>query len=321
MKAKLLALVLALSSTCLLFAKGKETEMEYYEVSDTEVSSMSSKEAEFKFQVSDKGFGTNKMKISVNGVWKTVTRDKESSFTIRVTPGTYHFQFFISQEYGEITTGDIEIAAKHRKVIQLNFKNVREYYLEEKPVIYCYSPTDTPLEISIKPEGELFFTYPKTDGKWLGVVKASGGIEVDGQIYPYLFWEAKSEGLLEKLDWTGSELISSNEALTYLERVSGQLGFNAKEKTDFITYWGPRLAQLPMSEVKIIQEEETAVFGQLSVSDEAFSIARVYIVFRPTPMMKRTETKVQSVKKIDRTEKFILEWGGAELPENTTANF
>lgn len=318
---KLFALVLALSSTGLLLAKGKEAELEYYEVSDTEVTSMSSKEAEFKFHVSDRGFGTNKMKISVNGVWRTVTCDKESSFTVRVTPGTYRFQFFISQEFAEITTADIAIAAKHRKEIQLNFHLVRGYYMTEKPVIYAYSPNDTPLEITVQPEGEMVFTYPQSDGKWLGVVKASGGIEVDGQVYPYLFWDAKTEGLAEKLDWTDSELISGGEALAYLERVSGQLGFNAKEKTDFITYWGPRMAQLPMSEVKIIQQEETSVFGKLSVSDQAFTIARVYIVFRSAPMMKRTETNIQSIKKLDRTDKFILEWGGSELSQKTTDNF
>ncbi len=321
MKMKVVALILALFSTGLLFAEGKESQPEYYEVSDTEISAMSAKEAEFRFQVTDMGFETKKMKISVNGVWRTVTADKENAFTVRVTPGAYRFQFFISQEFGEITTGDLDIAAKHRKVIQLNFQSARIYNLEEKPIIYCYSPTDTPLEITVKPEGEMTFTYPQSDGKWLGVVKASGGIEVDGATYPYLFWEAKTEGLSKKVDWNDSELISAGEALAYLERVSDQIGFNEKEKTDFITYWGPRLAQIPMSEVKIIQEDATSVFGKLSVSDQSFTVARAYIVFRPAPTMKRTETNIQTLKKLNRTEKFVLEWGGAELPEKTTDNF
>lgn len=322
MRTSLLSLAFLVLGSQLSFAAEKELLPECYLVKDSVDPKLGNTEALFKFTASNVFSGTSEIRTATNGVWKTYTLDKTNSFEIKVTPGNFSFQFYLNDSYEEMYVGELIISAKHKAEYILNFMPVRKYpIMLEKPVIYCYAPADTPLEVTIEPKGEFLFTYPQTEGVWKGTVKASGGYEVNGIVYPYLFWEAKSEHLEDRIDWSNSELITSSGSVAYMERITTELGFNDKEKTDFITYWGPRLAALSSAQVKVIQNEISPVFGDLSVSDNSFHIERVYLVFRPTTLKQTESWPQQKIVPLKRAEKFILEWGGAELPEEMTNTF
>jgi hypothetical protein len=58
-----------------------------------------------------------------------------------------------------------------------------------------------------------------------------------------LFWEAKTTGLKYQSisnDVDGF-LIATDTLVPFLENALNQLGLNAKEQTDFITFWAPQL--------------------------------------------------------------------------------
>ena len=306
-------------SICLLLISahsfaGKEIEKmaaEYYVKSDVVDTKLTSKQAKFKFEISNTDVPKSSMKISVNGVWRTVTV-KAHKFEVSVQPGTYKFQFLLTTDYHEIKTENIKIEAKHVKTVVLNFRSSVREVLEEKPVIYVYSTEEKGLTVSVRPKGDFVFTYPETTGSWTGKVTESG-FQIGETTYPYLFWEASQEMDLAELNWSHSSVLSKSEVLNYLEKATIRIGMNATEKTDFITYWGPRMMKLENLEVKFVTADVNELIGELTASDAEFSVQRIYVLFRE---VEKQESKIEmeAIAPITRSGNMILEWGGTEIP-------
>lgn len=284
---------------------------EYYVKSDVVDSKLTSKQAKYKFEISNTDVPKSSMKIAVNGVWRTVTV-KSHKFEVSVQPGTYKFQFSLTSNYHEIKTENIKIEAKHVKTVVLNFRSSVREVPAEKPVIYVYSEEEKDVSVSIQPKGEFIFTYPQTNGTWSGKA-TKAGFEFNGTTYPYLFWEATESMDLAKLDWSNSSILSKAEVVNYLEEVTTKLGMSAKEKTDFITYWGPRMMKFEHLEAKFITADVGALIGELNVSDPDFLVQRVYLLFRET---EKQESKInlEAITPIKRQGNLVFEWGGSEIP-------
>ena len=106
--------------------------------------------------------------------------------------------------------------------------------------------------------GDLTFTYPKLDEIWKVSVDGNG-IDCDGKKFPYLFWE----GEIEQLSFNSSkegvidgELIKGAETVIFLEKKLDELSFNDKEKTDFITFWAPRMISSNFVMIQFILDQE-----------------------------------------------------------------
>lgn len=191
----------------------------------------------------------------------------------------------------------------------------------DKPVIYAYSPVALDFKLKLKPKGELTFSYPVLgkDMSWNMHLDASGGMQdAAGGQYPYLFWEARQKAEHFHAAVFGSnEIVLRDHLLSYLEISLFSLGMNAREKTDFITYWCPRLMNEPLVQVQFFVDEECAVIGELEISPKPDAVRRVYVLFRP---MNRVpvdfEAKTLPVLPFDRAGFVILEWGGSILPQH-----
>jgi hypothetical protein len=314
----MLALLVLFSGT--QFSFGKEMIPNIYLLSDNVDEKLSATEAVFRFTVGNPiQIDINKpnrqeMRLSLNGVWKTVSLVK-NSFELKVEPGTYTFQFYLNEYHEEIYSGPLVIESKHKSSYQLTFSLVESnrVIMAEKPVVYCYAPMDTQLDISVKPVGDFSFTYPEMEGTWSGKVKESGAFEIGGITYPYLFWEANQAAESMRVNWSESSIIKGSETIQYLEEVCLKLGLTAAEKTDFITYWGPRMAQSEYVEVCVLIDDVSQLIGELSVSDPAFKVHRMYLVFRETEPADQN-IDMSNLKKFDRSTNHILEWGGSEFP-------
>jgi len=260
------------------------------------------------------------LKTSVNGVWKEKTVDADLGFEYMVEPGTYQFQFYANSERVEITIPQIEVKAQHDVTVKLSFFPIQKTeprYQLEKPVVYVYSDEEVPLEIGIQPKGELAFTYPQTTGKWNGTA-TKNGFDIAGKHYPYLFWEAKMD-VSKNLKWENASFISKDEVLTYLEKVCDKVGLNDTERTDLITYWGPRMMNYDNVQVLALTEGIDQLFGELSVSNDLFQMERFYIIFKQADG-KTQRWNLDNLKSFKRTPKFLLEWGGADVTSTTLSH-
>jgi len=190
----------------------------------------------------------------------------------------------------------------------------------EKPVIYGYCDSLIKLSICLKSKGSLSFTYPPIEENsawnvWLYKNEFAGR---DGSLYPYLFWDAE---LLFGLDnFTDGYVVAKDSIISFLEKTLAALNLNAREKTDFITYWGPRLTKTDFVFLRFYTQESCNVFAEYEINPKPEGFNRLYIVFSSL----KTESQMESLKSLspqklspfNRAGFELFEWGGVELPEN-----
>ncbi len=285
----------------------------YYLVSDTVNPNLSKTEAVFRFHVSNGSVMSPKehLKISINGIWKKVTLDKNDGFDIKVQPGVFSFQFFWNKEHYEITTGSITIEPKHVQVLEIYFESTNDHITVKKPVIYFHSAIDLPVEVMVKPTNDFVFTYPTSDGTWNGMVKASGGIDVAGTHYPYLFWES-SQQYAFKSAGNGFK-VEKADVISFLTKKLTELGLNQQEQTDFITFWGPAMAKNESSFVQFSIDEACNDFANMNCSPKPEATRRVYIQISKWDPSFEKFLKDLSFNSFTPSGFYIVEWGGFEF--------
>lgn len=244
----------------------------------------------------------------------TVTQ-KKPTFRLSLPKGTRKLSFFINANFHEIRL-EREFAGKHYYEIGLSFTESAGsggQIMVEKPVIYLYSEQEETFRLKINTDADLKFTYPVYTDEWKGTSSADGTIQLNGSCYPYLFWDAALSP--EKLhpNWFHADQVEGSGVITYLENQLTGLGFNEREKTDFITYWGPRMQQMKVVEILWMQNENINPLASLDISP-AFKQNRIYILFRETDESREQtlELKVPRLKRMDRTGNYLVEWGGIE---------
>ncbi|MGV3611850.1 MAG: hypothetical protein ACO1N0_12920 [Fluviicola sp.] len=229
------------------------------------------------------------------------------------------FQFYYDSNFQEIETDSIEVKKGQITVISLNFKATNNPRPVKKPVIYLYPESDTDVSVELKTAGELTFTYPSYAKGWKGTAHPDGSIDINGTHYPYLFWE--SEQRFNTFDLkTGGFLLDKENMVTSLEKHLTKLGFNDKEKTDFITYWAPQLQQHKQVLIQFILNDSCNDFATLEIQPKPENLNRVYMVWRGIDGPFKIFLDPQKLKTLDRKGFDVLEWGGIELNRSAIAN-
>ncbi len=195
--------------------------------------------------------------------------------------------------------------------------------MKEKPVIYAYAPEQMDVNIKIITSEDFTFTYPQISnvGTWDFTTQTTGNILLDKKEYPYLFWESESE----EINYTKNEAVISGNIIkdelvvSFLEEHLSILGLNDKEKTDFITYWAPRMIQHKYSLIQFMLDEDYDKIAKIEVTPTPKSMRRVYMVFTSFddyPSQYNIKTQTLTPSKIDRSGLTIIEWGGSEIPQS-----
>lgn len=226
--------------------------------------------------------------------------------------------FFFHQEYGEIVCWNYNFKSKH--VVTVNFitgpKRGEIVPEAEKPVVYLYSQQPVEARLSLNPLGYLSFSYPKYTGGW-EVSVGKEGISVDDKEYPYLFWEADLDQLHFKTNAGEMEgyFIQTDSTAQFLERTLMLLGLNDTEKTDFITYWAPRIMRYRFATVQfLVDEDYDANIACLSVQPKPDAQRRIYLVFEGSEIEQNLNyLKTPQFKPFIRSGFTLVEWGGSEL--------
>lgn len=199
--------------------------------------------------------------------------------------------------------------------------------IEEKPVLYLYSDRELQASVRVHPAGKMLFHYPEFNdsGDWKVSLNPKNDLmEVQGANYPYLFWESSKELPIQWQQKDGEllgKLVSGRESTAFLEATLDQLGFNAQEKTDFITYWGPRLAAKNQVFIQFFIQDACDQFAKYEISPQPDAFNRVFMVFTafddlPTNFIA-IEQKFEPMKRVGF---HVLEWGGIEFQQGFPSN-
>lgn len=260
------------------------------------------------------------VQVKVDGKTKKFTiTSKKQTFELSLPKGKHTLAFFINANFEEINL-EREFTGRHYYEIGLNFQGSagsRRQIMLEKPVIYLYSQKEEPFTLKVKTDAELKFTYPVYHNEWKGKTSEDGTIQIDNSNYPYLFWDAALPAEKLNPDWLDADQVQGSGVVTYLENKLTNLGFNEKEKTDFITYWGPRMLQMKVVQIVWLQDEQLDPIASLKITP-AFKQNRIYILFRETnAFMEQTlKLKVPALKPVDRSGNYLVEWGGIQVEPN-----
>lgn len=237
-----------------------------------------------------------------------------SKLRIKTSPDTYKFAIYINYTYYEVFTDSLTIAPKTVQVYKVKLSkrpkpkrpnNERVVY---KPVIYLYPENEQMVNVTIDVHGTNPFYYPIYDNSWEVLAHPNGDLELNGETYNYLFWEADDEDHLEEIEVNEGFVVSGHEAVSFLEEKLKLVGFTSQERADFITFWGPKIAANDHSLVRFEWNETCDKFADLNIVPQPDHIYRFYIFM--SALDNDFSIQPQLLPTFNREGFVVLEWGG-----------
>ncbi|CAG5077952.1 hypothetical protein CRYO30217_00524 [Parvicella tangerina] len=241
--------------------------------------------------------------------------------------GAFRILLDTADQYLTVSKGDelqgymegYKFKGGHEITCEIYVYDINEMLIVDKPVIYLYSENEVDVELTLRTEMELTFTYPliSATNKWETKVSADGITTADGRNYPYLFWEAETSSLTYRREETSvvGDIVGTDTLISYLENKLDCFGLNSKERTDFITYWGPRMTPYNFVLTQFNFDEVVEQMAALEVSPTPDSQRRVFMLF--TGFEAIPDIEITPPEEIDepfeRTGFCLLEWGGTEV--------
>jgi hypothetical protein len=261
--------------------------------------------------------GTKKVVTDSKGWFKMTTKISESYLQIdRKGFPTYYIENYPIQ------------SQQHLKM-KIFISRIPEVYgddipVAEKPVIYCYSEKPIHFDLKLNTVGKLSFAYPllKENQTWSMNLENNELTEVKSkQKYPYLFWESQQEnvyfnGAIFKQDQAeiNASIVSKSQVVPFLDSTLTVLGFNSQEKTDFITYWGPRMQNANYYLIQFLQNNECEQIASYEINPKPDHLNRFYMLFMENETNEFPYfTLPQKLKPLERNGFYMVDWGGIQL--------
>jgi hypothetical protein len=214
----------------------------------------------------------------------------------------------------EVVKVKADSAKENNVQVKIDSPVIKKYnQVAKKPVIYAYCDKKTDISIELQIKGTLTFSYPlMSNNLWNGKVIPNEGIQVDGKIYPYLFWESLYSDIPTQVEESGF-VVEGKNSIAFLEEKLNLMGLNQKEITDFITFWGPQMQENKYNFVHFTGTEAyNEQIASININPKPDNLFRLFMYFRP--MNNKMSIKEQVLPKINsRAGLTIVEWGGSEL--------
>jgi len=270
-------------------------------------------ELNFSFTYSYQYVESNVIHYSVDGEVDELFDAKGNSvLSVTEVEGTHSLQFFLNEHFHEVY-GMTQTKGQHRYYFTIDFMPSQGLIMSEKPVIYLYPEKATNVSVVVVPTGEMTFTYPKYDNGWKVLAHPDGTLQIGEDSYNYLFWESVERSSPLHDNMSEGFVISGKESTAFLEEKLTTAGLNSRERTDFITYWAPRMVQHESVFVQFKFNEECNAFAELKVNPAPDQAYRIYLLWRPTDAVL-IAPKAQEIPVLKRKGFTLVEWGGQELP-------
>ncbi len=325
-------LIILLSLTSIFTFAGQHEEdsrekstPEYYVSKNVLDNTLPKTEAVFTFcfsaAVYDSGYAhqnkiQTEIKYSYNGVNKTVKPDADGRTSLKVKPGKYVFKFWYTQNYFEITTDSIAIKPRYKSEVQVNFHSSEVIEVSDKPVIYVYPKESTQVKITMDLKGEFSFTYPEYNKGWNFIADPNGTLHMGDKKYDYLFWDGKLKMNANNFNWNEGFDVKKDDLVKFFEDKLSQMGLNAREINDYITYWVPRMNVNEINYVHFIFNEEYDQYAHLNVTPKPDKVFRVYMMWSKSDGLEEMLSLIpQKLPSFTRDGFTVVEWGGTEMNE------
>lgn len=173
-----------------------------------------------------------------------------------------------------------------------------------KPVIYLYPEKKT--DVLVKVGADITVSEPKYNNGWLTTADPSGQLKVDGSSYDSLFWEG--QGLGEYPTINSGFVIETKNIESTLKSHLAQLGLNAKETTDFMTFWLPKMPKKKYTRLTWFGTRQMDKLAPLTVSPKPDTSIRIFLDYQG--LDKPIDLPAQKLSSIERTGFTLVEWGG-----------
>ena len=210
----------------------------------------------------------------------------------------------------ELAHNEFKIKILHQAYLDL-FRPIEVQLL--KPVIYLYSQKSVEVSLDLKVNGNLTFSYPEYNNGW-DIFVDSNGIKHKGESYPYLFWEGN-----KKMPAANPEgfCVKGENIVSFLEDALLKMGFNANERTDFITFWAPRMQGNNFNRIRFLFGEEYENLAELKCSPPTDNHLRVFMMYEASEEWHDLTRQV--LPSLNREGFYLLEWGGGEIKAENKA--
>jgi hypothetical protein len=251
---------------------------------------------------------------TLNGKYSTMT-DTLGEYKLLI-PSTDTSIFFFKKQYNEVVVWNYNFRSQHVVTLNFNTNDEMPMTISFKPVIYLYSEDELTASLELDYHGDLTFSYPELDSQW-DVTVNKNGITHEGKPYPYLFWEGVSKDINFDFEEDGSlngSVLEKNNVVSFLELKLEELGLNQIEKTDFITFWAPKMVTSNFVMVQfIIDEDYETQIAELTIDRIPDNSRRVYMYYSNFDVKPEILTHPQKFQSFNREGFTLLEWGGSVI--------
>ena len=175
-----------------------------------------------------------------------------------------------------------------------------------KPVLYLYPKKETKVTVTFDNPESLTTTYPKYDKNWIVNAKPNGDLyDLNNKYYYALYWEEKPN---HNIDFKEGFYVTKDNAIEFLEEKLSYIGFNQKERNEFIMYWLPVLERNEKNLVYFELTNEREKYSKINISPKPDSLLRVAIHVKK--INNEVKIKEQKLTKFNRKGFTAVEWGG-----------
>lgn len=172
-----------------------------------------------------------------------------------------------------------------------------------KPVIYLYP--EKPTTVSVKVGATITKSDPLYQNGWTALAYPSGKLVVNGQTFPYLFWEGQGQNY--PMIQEGVVVKSADVAATLKSQLT-QLGLNQKESADFLEFWLPKMPTTPYTRLTWFGTKLMDQLAPLAVSPKPDTTIRIFLDFEG--INAPLNLKSQNLTSVPRRGFTLVEWGG-----------
>ncbi len=187
--------------------------------------------------------------------------------------------------------------------------------MAEKPVVYLYPKQRQQVEVKLQVQGKITSTYPDYQNGWSVVAQPDGTLQniATGRLHPYLFWEASIPFPTSHYQYREGFCVEGKNTLIFLEQTLDQIGLSAREATDFISYWLPRMQHNAYNLVHFWVNDNYDNTSFLNVTPKPDSELRIMMEF--AALDAAVNISPQVFKPFVRKGFSVVEWGGVEVKD------
>ena len=169
-----------------------------------------------------------------------------------------------------------------------------------------YPEKETKVTVTFANQESLTTTYPKYDKNWIVNAKPNGDLyDLNNKYYYALYWEEK---LNHNIDFKEGFYVTKDNAIEFLEEKLSYIGFNQKERNEFIMYWLPILEKNEKNLVYFELTNEREKYSKININPKPDSLLRVAIHVKK--VNNEVKIKEQKLTKFNRKGFAAVEWGG-----------